>query len=420
MKVKVSTSGTAFALCLLYVLMRPFLTNYITPLYKYLFILLLLVGLGVALVHKSTIMKIGSLEMTLCLAFYIYALLNAAFLGGQELLGYTFERYIFYTVPLFVFAYFGNKINWDRVFAFLMWFGIIDSAISLIEFITKKQMFPMSNGESNVEMITMAGTKILRTYGLQGNYFLLAEILCVCGLASLWLYEKKNQKVYFYSFLFISVGILSTGSRGYYVSYGGAMVFMYLYIRKRRGLNVNTLIKTLVFFVTILILLYILFFTNVITGIGFVDSILSRIRMIIDWTGDSSNSARIEHWINALKRWKENPLFGNGACCTDTRYSKYVAVTESGILKRLVELGIFGTALQYLTMFVPLRQSIIKKRKGTLTEDAPCLYGILVCFFIEDIVLQRYTALEYTIISWTALSLLAYTNKRESKHEESL
>ncbi len=214
MKVKVSTSGTAFALCLLYVLMRPFLTNYITPLYKYLFILLLLVGLGVALVHKSTIMKIGSLEMTLCLAFYIYALLNAAFLGGQELLGYTFERYIFYTVPLFVFAYFGNKINWDRVFAFLMWFGIIDSAISLIEFITKKQMFPMSNGESNVEMITMAGTKILRTYGLQGNYFLLAEILCVCGLASLWLYEKKNQKVYFYSFLFISVGILSTGSRG--------------------------------------------------------------------------------------------------------------------------------------------------------------------------------------------------------------
>ena len=69
---------------------------------------------------------------------------------------------------------------------------------------------------------------------------------------------------------------------------------------------------------------------------------------------------------------------------------------------------------------MPLRQSIIKKRKGTLTEDAPCLYGILVCFFIEDIVLQRYTALEYTIISWTALSLLAYTNKRESKHEESL
>lgn len=420
MKVKVSTSGIAFALGFIYVLMRPFLTNYITPSYKYLFILLLLFGLGVALVHKSTIAKIGLVEVFLCLAFYIYVLLNAALLGGQELLGYAFERYIFYTVPLFVFAYFGSKINWDRVFRFLMWFGSIDSAISLIEFITKKQMFPMSNGENNVEIITMAGTKILRTYGLQGNYFLLAEILCVCGLASLWLYEKQKQKVCFYGFLFISVGVLSTGSRGYYVSYGVAILFMYLYIRKKRGLNINSFIKTAILLVIILILLYILLFTNVITGIDVVDSILSRIRMITDWTGDSSNSARIEHWINALQRWKESPLFGNGACCTDTRYSKYVAVTESGILKRLVELGILGTILQYLTMFVPLRQSIIKKRKGTLTEDAPYLFAILVCFFIEDIVLQRYTALEYTIISWTVLSLLAYTNKRGAEHEESL
>lgn len=415
MRIKICYARSAFFICLLYVLMRPFLVNYVTPLYKYIFILLMVIGLIIALSHKMTRKRIGFIEFSLCIAFYAYVLINAFYYGGNELFGYAVERYVFYTIPVFIIAYYGNRIAWDKVLEFLVGFGIVDSAISIAEFITKKQMFPMASRENNVEFITSAGTRIIRTYGLQGNYFLLAEILCVCGLASLHLFEMYSKKRYLLGFLIISIGVLSTGSRGYYVSYSIAIAFMYIYNRRKKGMTVKSIIKFSALFILALVAVYILFFTKMTFGIDFVDSILFRIRMITDWTGDSSNSARIEHWVNAIVRWKSSLLFGNGACCTDTRYSKYVAVTESGVLKRLVELGLIGTLLQYATMFLPLIKGLKKARYGNEIPGGAFFISVIVCLLIEDIVLQRYTALEYTIIIWSSISMLAYTTNLNTK-----
>ena len=130
--------------------------------------------------------------------------------------------------------------------------------------------------------------------------------------------------------------------------------------------------------------------------------------MIFDWTGDSANSARIDHWNWAIKYWKESPLFGHGACCTETRYSGYISVTESGFLKRLVELGLIGTVLQYLTMLIPLLKGINRYRRAEIGGASILFFSILLAFFVEDLILQRYTGMEYTIISWTILSCLAY------------
>ena len=134
--------------------------------------------------------------------------------------------------------------------------------------------------------------------------------------------------------------------------------------------------------------------------------------MITDWTGDSSNSARIQHWLYALNEWQSSFLFGNGACCTDTRYSGFKAVTESGILKRLVELGLIGTILQYTTMFIPLLKGIKNIKLKVENEHTLFFLSVIICFFVEDIVLQRYTALEYTIIIWTSLSMIAYSTRK--------
>lgn len=414
--IKVSSVMVAFYLGLLYVLMRPFLTNYVTPLYKYLFILIIVVATVFSLLRKGTWKKIGSIQMILCFVFFLYALINALYFGGSELFGYTLERYVFYTTPVFIFAFYGNRIKWDGVLAFLSWFGVVDSLVSIIEFVTRRQMFPMSSESNSVEMITSAGARILRTYGLNGNYFLLAEILCVCGLASYFLYMGNRKKRYLFSFLFICIGIFTTGSRGYYVAFAVAIAFSYLYSNKKKGMTARSFIKTVSLFILVFAVVYFLFFTDITFGVDFIDTILDRVRMITDWTGDSANSGRIQHWISAIEQWKENWLFGNGACCTDTRYSLYTSVTESGILKRLVELGLVGTVLQYLTMFVPLVQSF--KRKEKLTNHAMFFYSVLVCFFIEDMVLQQYTTLEFTIITWVCLAVLAYTDPDKNRGRE--
>ena len=114
--------------------------------------------------------------------------------------------------------------------------------------------------------------------------------------------------------------------------------------------------------------------------------------------------------------WKEAPFFGKGACFTDTRYSGFIAVTESGVLKRMVELGIVGTLLQYATM-VPLLIKGIKRYKKTKETRMLFFFAVLLAFFVEDFVLQRYTALEYTIITWTFLSYIAYFENASQARE---
>ena len=208
-----------FYLCLLYVLMRPFLTNYVTGYYKYLFICIMMCALIVAVLFGNSLNRIGLTECALMAIFYVYVIFNSYLSGGTELLSYTVERYIFYSIPIFIFPYICNRIKWKQVLNFLVVFGVVDAIISIIEFLTKSRMFPMSDGDTTIGLVTQAGDYIIRTYGLQGNYFLLAEILCVCGLASFYMYWHLKEKLQIIPFVIITIGIFTTGSRGYYVSY---------------------------------------------------------------------------------------------------------------------------------------------------------------------------------------------------------
>ena len=399
-----------FVLCLIYVLMRPFVTNYVTYYYKQIFMFFVGVGLALSILNKRNLRKIGIYVIGHSLLFYIYIVLNALLNGGTELLRYGFERYIFYTFPLFLMTYIQNKINWDKVLSGIMLFGILDASISIIEFVTKRQMFPMSDGELSVQLTTRAGALISRTYGLQGNYFLLAEILCVCGISAFYLFRFRQSKLAFIGFIIISIGILSTGTRGYYVAYAIGILFLYILESVSKKKQITPLIRIVVLVVIIYIALRMIIFSGFQFGNSFVDSLIMRIRMVFDWRGDSANSARLSRWEWALSMWKKAPLFGHGACFTDTRYSGFIAVTESGVLKRLVELGLFGTILQYGTM-LPLILKGIKRFRIEQDQRSAFFFSVLVAFFIEDLILQRYTALEYTIITWSSLVYLAYYQK---------
>lgn len=411
-KIEVNIVGVSFFICLVYIILRSFLTSYVTPLCKYVFILIILGALCWSLLHANvTLKKMGFCELSLCIMFYLYVIVNAYVYGGKELFSYALERYIFYTMPLFLIPFFGDKINWYRVLNFMAVFGVVDSFVSIIEFATKQRIFLMGSDSADIIYVTDESISVSRTYGLEGNYFLLAEILCVCGFSAFILFRYFKKKWAFVSFIIISIGILTTGTRGYYVSYAIAFVFLFFYTQKK-GYKRNKMILNVSILLLGIIAIYLVLFTKISAGIASVNTVLTRIRMIIDWSGDTANIERVVHWLNAIARWKSSFWFGNGACCTDTRYSGYVAVTESGVLKRLVELGTVGTILQYLTMIVPLRQGIKRIRRGEFKGSyyVPFFGAIIISFLVEDIVLQRYTAIEYTNIIWTAIAMLAYSN----------
>ena len=180
-----------FFLCLIYILMRPVLVTYVFSASKYIFILIIVLCAFIAILNKSIIKKIGSVEILLLITFYFYVVMNGLIAGGNELLYYGVERYIFLTLPIFIIPFINKKINWDTILIFLVLFGVVDASFSIYEFMTRVQLFPRANVLEDVT-IQMSNYTNVRTYGLNGNYFLLAEILCVCGFAAFYLFKFKK------------------------------------------------------------------------------------------------------------------------------------------------------------------------------------------------------------------------------------
>ena len=104
------------------------------------------------------------------------------------------------------------------------------------------------------------------------------------------------------------------------------------------------------------------------------------------------------------------------SCSTDTRYSGFISVTESGLLKRLVELGLVGTVMQYYTFFHPLIKGLKEYNKAIKKNPMVIFFmTVILCFLVEDLILQRYTELEYTIILWCSVSYISYCQKDDAK-----
>lgn len=414
MKIKVrrpTLYGFVFYCTLIYLLMRPFINTYFTESFKYIMVLALVYCAVKCLCNKHTLDEIGGVELLLFFGAWVYVFFSAFLNGGFELLIYTAERYMFYSIPLLVMPIIRKRTDWNGVLKFLGAFGVVDSFVSIAEFVTKKQMFVMG-----VEQVVQQqwGDNSLRTYGLSGNYFLLAEILCLCGLAVLYLYLTKRKMYYLIEFVIIAIGIFTTGSRGYYVAFFVGVCMMVLMDGMVRGLKTRTLLKGLgiAFFLVLAVL--VVFGTTLTTGIDFIDTILSRCRSIVDFSGNKANSTRATIWVKSIAKWQQKPFWGWGAQCTDVRYSKFKSVTESGILKRLVELGIFGTILQYASMLLPLGKGV-KRFKSNPYGYRPFIFFISLIFTLscEDIVLQQYTSMEYTIFIWLALSFILTTKNED-------
>ena len=411
-----------FCFCVLFIFLRTFIVSYISGYIKYVFFAIYIITGFIAILSIKKFKAIKTNDILLIALFVFYTIINSSLLGGKELLFLSIKDYCLWILPFFIIPLLIKIVKWDRLLHFLVVFGVVDSATSIIEFATKKQLFPLLTSKENV-LVNFGSYSVTRTYGLNGNYFLLAMVLSLCGLVSFSLFWIEKKRIYLVAWAFISIGVLTTGSRGYYVAYGVGLIYLFLSEKASKGFTAKKLINWIAFFSIIAILFLIIFETNFSTGISAIDTILFRARLITNWTDESANLQRVTRWGIAFSKWMQKPLFGWGASSTSTDYSQYVEVTESGILKRLVELGLFGTLLQYLTIFVPLLRAYRYHRADKSKNPVALLcFAIIVSLMVEDIILQCYTSMEYTIILWTCITipLNIYTTKTDQENNDNL
>ncbi len=153
---------------------------------------------------------------------------------------------------------------------------------------------------------------------------------------------------------------------------------------------------------------------------GFFDSaspesaILRHTRSIADWVQDETNRDRLAAWSQAYQAWRVAPLWGQGLGTTGVAafrtQPRHAFVTESQVLKSLVELGPLGLlALAYL-WFQIARVGYRAYRQAEDPTYHALLLGILTSMlvvFVEGLVYQNLEVKQVNAYFWTLVGVLA-------------
>jgi hypothetical protein len=145
------------------------------------------------------------------------------------------------------------------------------------------------------------------------------------------------------------------------------------------------------------------------------DAVLRHTRSIMDWAQDETNRDRLAAWSLALNAWRAAPLWGQGLGSTGVAalrtQPERAFVTESQVLKALVELGPLGLlALAYLWFQIG-RVGYRALRATFDGADQTLLLGILTSLLvvlIEGLVYQNLEVKQVNAYYWTLVGTLAF------------
>jgi hypothetical protein len=145
------------------------------------------------------------------------------------------------------------------------------------------------------------------------------------------------------------------------------------------------------------------------------NAVLRHTGSILDWARDETNRDRLAAWGLALDAWRKAPLWGNGLGSTGVAALRtnpeHAFVTESQVLKALVELGLPGLlALAYLWSQIA-RVGYRAYRAADDPTSQALLLGILtglLVIFIEGWIYQNLEVKQVNAYFWTLVGTLAF------------
>jgi len=152
------------------------------------------------------------------------------------------------------------------------------------------------------------------------------------------------------------------------------------------------------------------------------NAVLRHTGSILDWVKDETNRDRLAAWSQAFRVWREAPLWGSGLGSTGVAALRTdpenAFVTESQVLKALVELGLPGIlVLGYL--WYQIGQVAYSAFRGAADPGRRLLLlGILVSLlmvFIEGWVYQNLEVKQVNAYFWTLVGFLAFLTHQQDE-----
>lgn len=329
------------------------------------------------------------------LVFSFYILADGVLQSSTKQLVRAVYEYIFYMLMFFAMAWLVPRADICKGLRILALWGVVIACLSWVEFFTKSYL--ISNIESGQTFRATVFTRSFLSHGVMLGIF---SVVCMHFFYT----EKKLW--YLPLGLFCFVSILTTNSRGPLVAFGVALVLQYLlnaYISRKH--SYKRFVASVLLSVGLLAVLVVMFgsFT---TGNATVDKFLYRIRSILDWNGDAGNVGRLVYWNQAVDWFRSNIWFGIGPSQTGSWGAGSIGVTESGVLKRLCELGLVGFGIYYCfvgSVFCRGICSYIRQDDGG-KRVLTLWFALMSAMLINDCTLQSTEEIMVAFFMWTAFA----------------
>lgn len=364
----------------------------------------LFLGFGCIGFLMCSFKKIAISNTFIILINYIYIIANAIFLADKNDIVSGLVQYIVCPMSFFAFLFLTKKANLHIILKIIMWFALINSVAGLFEFFSNRYIIP------KIDAYNPDGT--VRICGFTGDFISFAMIIGFGILASLYFYCKIKSKKFLFYATFMLIVLFINRSRGPLVAVLICIATYIIYNNKIKSKDRITRKRLFFIFsgtVAALCLYYLIFVSDTMLNSAF-GFYIQRLRSIFVWSdmeNDHTNATRIQIWTRSLSIFLDNIWFGTGIGSTGIRNVK-VGVTESAILKRLVELGVIGTFLNGLVYIKLLRFSMHNIKK---LDDSSKLIAIIFLLFvvmviIEGLILQIDEYAFSTTFLWLAFAVL--------------
>lgn len=339
--------------------------------------------------------------------FCLYIIINALFQDTPQQFARAMYEYCFYGLMFFGTSYYVGKCCLVKILKVVNVWGVFISMLSWYEFLSKSYILP------NNFKTTILHSHAFRATVFTRSYLSHAMVLAFFSIIAMYLYFENKKIRYMISYIFCTVSVLTTSSRGPLVALILTILFFFVMNILKKGATPDK--KVFIFFgILFVILMGVLFLNSTfVTGNNAVDYFLYRMRQIVNWSGDPGNVGRIGTWLWSMELFESNILFGIGPSHTGSWGSGSIGVTESGWLKYLCELGVIGFILVLMLLI-----SIIdygKKKYSLMSQNEKLemifFFSLILLVMINNITLQSSEEIQVNFI-W-ALGLGGVLSKKK-------
>lgn len=381
-----------------------------TRIIKYIILALLLIGIFMELAKFFQNRRFSIHDNILILLFvllegifFIYAIASKEKLQRNIAL----YQYNFYIFLLCAAIFYVDKKYFYRILGILRYLGCLLSLFAIYEFITRTYIIPANNEWYG--RIYFGGVWLIRSRVFSDSPMVFGLIMALLTIISFDYYHRDKTITNLIIVIMNLVGVALSASRGPYVSLVVGVFFYYLFDKKTSKKKfIKMGIKIIVLIIFLVLLINILSETN-----STIEYIYARITSIFQWSrsnneGWSANITRLGLWENAINILftGTNWIHGIGAAATGARSLDINGfVTESGVLRRLVEFGIFIGSLYYIFLFRLIKYGY-KKAKKNKSSNIGLAIALIMCILVEDTILQITEEISISFFLWLFIAFL--------------